>query len=64
MKNMIQMTGAKSYVQAVQALPLRLREEALSLSEGERARARKRIEEERENFPHSAGPDSTGLPHR
>lgn len=38
-KNMIQVTGAKSYVQAVQALPLRLREEALSLSEGERARA-------------------------
>ena len=33
------MAGAASYVQAVQALPLRLREEALSLSEGARARA-------------------------
>ena len=33
------MAGAASYVQAVQALPLRLREEALSLSEGAQARA-------------------------
>ena len=33
------MAGAASYVQAVQALPLRLRQEALSLPEGDRARA-------------------------
>ena len=35
---MAQMKAADSYVQAVQALPLRLRQEALSLTEGERAR--------------------------
>lgn len=33
------MTAAGSFVQAVQALPLRLRQEALSLPEGDRARA-------------------------
>ena len=33
------MTAADSFVQAVQALPLRLRQEALSLPEGDRARA-------------------------
>ncbi len=32
------MTAAESFVQAVQALPLRLREEALTLPEGDRAR--------------------------
>jgi stage III sporulation protein AA len=36
---MTQMTAAGSFVQAVQALPLRLRQEALSLPEGDRARA-------------------------
>ena len=36
---MTQMTAADSFVQAVQALPLRLRQEALSLTEGERGRA-------------------------
>ena len=35
---MAQMKAADSYVQAVQALPLRLRQEALSLTEGDRAR--------------------------
>ena len=35
---MTQMTAADSFVQAVQALPLRLRQEALSLTEGERGR--------------------------
>lgn len=36
---MVQMTAADSFVQAVRALPLRLRREALALSEEERARA-------------------------
>lgn len=36
---MAQMTAADSFVQAVRALPLRLRREALALSEEERARA-------------------------
>ena len=36
---MTQMTAADSFVQAVQALPLRLREAALSLPEGDRAKA-------------------------
>ena len=36
---MTQMTAADSFVQAARALPLRLREEALSLSEADRARA-------------------------
>lgn len=35
---MVQMTAADSYVQAVRALPLRLRREALALSEEDRAR--------------------------
>ena len=35
---MTQMTAADSFVQAVQALPLRLRQETLSLTEGERGR--------------------------
>lgn len=38
-KDMTQTTTAGSYVQAIQALPPRLRREALSLPEGERARA-------------------------
>ena len=38
-KNMTQMTAAESYIQAVQALPLRLRQEALSLPEGDKAKA-------------------------
>ena len=33
------MTAADSFVQAVQALPLRLRQETLSLPEGDRGRA-------------------------
>ena len=37
--DMTQMTAADSFVQAARALPLRLREEALSLSEADRARA-------------------------
>lgn len=36
---MVQMTAADSFVQAVRALPLRLRQEALTLSEEDRARA-------------------------
>lgn len=36
---MAQMTAADSFVQAVRALPLRLRREALTLSEEDRARA-------------------------
>ena len=36
---MTQMTAADSFVQAVQALPQRLRQEALSLPAGDRARA-------------------------
>ena len=36
---MAQMKAADSYVQAVQALPLRLRQETLSLPEGDRGRA-------------------------
>ena len=36
---MVSRTAADSFVQAVQALPLRLRQEALSLTEGDRGRA-------------------------
>ena len=36
---MVSRTAADSFVQAVQALPLRLRQEALSLPEGDRGRA-------------------------
>ena len=38
-RSMTQMTAADSFVQAVQALPLRLRQETLSLPEGDRGRA-------------------------
>ena len=37
--DMVRMTREESYVQAVQALPLRLRQEALSLSGEDRAEA-------------------------